>query len=114
MSEPANSDWVLDLIAEIETDPGAVVLHQCGDVTGPHQAGGPCVMPKDHPHLDGIGGEWPITRGMAEFQIDHRVKDMAREMVKAKTDLGRAQSEIAWLQGEIERLQDALREAGSS
>lgn len=30
----------------------------CGDMNGPHGAGGECVLPPGHPHLDGIGGEW--------------------------------------------------------
>lgn len=33
----------------------------CGDVSGPAGIGGECVLPPGHPHVDGIGGQWPAV-----------------------------------------------------
>lgn len=48
------------ILAEVQA-PGYVAPQVCGDTTGPNSGGGGCVMPAGHPHIDGIGGRWPVT-----------------------------------------------------
>lgn len=63
----------------------------CGDVSGPAGIGGECVLPPGHPHVDGIGGQWPA------------VPD--GEDVPARLDAARAVAD-EWI-----ALQPAIREA---
>lgn len=51
---------LLDAVAAYRAaEPPWDVSLTCGDSRGPHGVGGPCVLPPEHPHVDGIGGVWP-------------------------------------------------------
>lgn len=57
------------IIARVQTS-GYVPPPVCGDTTGPNGVGGECVLPPGHPHLDGIGGKWPVDDQTTQTQAD--------------------------------------------